>query len=1397
MAKSKKTTAATAKNAAKTKSAKDCKTPAETDAKNSEADPVAGLSKALETLPRNIETLQGQELKTYVDGLAHSFHQAEEGLVRMRSEVAKIPGGPTSAAAKKLTTKIGATERILQGLQTKATEIPFLVDTFGLDRAVPKADMPTIAKASSPTKLDYKAINVETPKQLSTRMTGIGPRQNVSYVDGELKAVPRVGKLRMKFSDGAGKPAGRAPYRLVARMGDSDKPVTLRSGRTDAVGFTSLNLSDVEAQNVHAMEVVMSRPGLAAGEFAYAIDLDTMMEAAADISFFEIPVPLDIIEMLEANMAGADDADGAGTIEDPDDQDVAASPDSFGLNEVHVDGNCCLRPRTEFPAKEYYFRQTVRLTDVQDVELVFNGSEPFERNDVTAPINYGDESPNTYAVLGGNVILGLSNLYKHAWYPVGRGLGQNLYSVSLLPCEEINLAFIDWTRQERDSRVESRAQSEAFEHDLQHNRVIDEVVDASISEHQSGSSVAGGGGASLDLGFFSIGGGGGGSSSSTSGRRNIHSSTTQSISDSVSQNASAMRHQRATVVTTSFQRESERIKTRTIHNHNMNHVMNVGYYQHVEHYSVKTELVEEKPVLLVPYAVDQAIFGQIPSFEKFKINPSLQITKFLDRHSRLLRRMVPWTYRKSFQSLSRLMHCADVYQIEQPFATFSTWDITLKSAWREGIELFVKTKSGQMVKLKPQGGGRNSPPRSFRSSPVRHDDIDSIVVNYDPSQALKGRSVKVFGQNFTSGPVFDQFMGGVLKHKFEDITVHATTDPSKYLATGQSFILDTSVGTAVTLSGDNPSTDVTVVSAPPVNFSSYRGREHEDYCKLKGLIAHIQRDPMRYMRAIWLTENPDRRAIRFDQFELSGTSLLDHIVNKPIGVMGNYVAFELIEGGRLVPLSSPDYVVSSRIVTVPTRGVFGEVYLSCCNATEKRDVERIIDQDNRCQTHAPDITGVTPGSRASRSDTTPSAFAAPIINMQAAPGVPDPSGMANAMGVLGTPDIFRDLSRGAELISFIDNATKEAFTSTRQHRAAMDAITGDVVRGLVSAYTGVPIKASDAPGASSSGTTGTQSSGSSGSGGKGAEVKLPTSAKVNDPALQSLNSELVRQSSPTQLSDHMQTIQRGVKSGMISPEQGQNIANRLMGGTDDQSLIIPASNIILGADTASIGTNSRLVDVKLRVFIPSPAAGLDAGFTLGVFGGDDRSFSYDQGTSRAEIHVKVDFGTGVAWPVLNTQNIGYDQTESWATSDTQTVTGKPGWWRSINSGATATGAATLARTTDNLDVNASYNYHTGLPAGVPSDVQLYLKVNGSNPLQSGAPAINADLVLKMKVYNGQLWFALSGSHDGFPAYELYLDECRVFDHDPETDIQSPWSLFPPSEYKPNMEWQAVDCGTTV
>jgi hypothetical protein len=190
-----------------------------------------------------------------------------------------------------------------------------------------------------------------------------------------------------------------------------------------------------------------------------------------------------------------------------------------------------------------------------------------------------------------------------------------------------------------------------------------------------------------------------------------------------------------------------------------------------------------------------------------------------------------------------------------------------------------------------------------------------------------------------------------------------------------------------------------------------------------------------------------------------------------------------------------------------------------------------------------------------------------MINLQNAPAVPNPNGMTAGLNVMGTPDIFRDLSRGAELLQFINNATKEAFTSTRQHRAAMDAIAGDVVRGLVSAYTGVPIGSSGKPATASSGTSGIQSA-PSGSGGSGGAA---TGSAGDNGALQALTGEMVRQSSPSQVSDHVQTVRRAVESGLLSEGQGNAITNSLLGGTAAGIPDSTAPVIILTAPTSRDG----------------------------------------------------------------------------------------------------------------------------------------------------------------------------------------------------------------------------------
>lgn len=1347
----------------------------------------------------SVEAQSGATIKTQIDDFKHGFHMAEEQLLRLQSEIAKDTSSD-SAQIKSLKVKADAAQKLISDLKDKVAAAPEIAQNLGVGIERPTIIEKEFHNVVRETELNLNDVVLETPKVIAQqRMTGIGPRDAKLFADNTMTPIQMIGKLRLQFDGEDGRPAPNATYALQATRKDSDEKIQLRSGKTDSRGYTSVNLSNIELDSIEKIDVIIHDASLdKTNPHIYTLSKDRILDGLMLAVPHIIPVPKTLVEKLHDWMDNHDSTETPGTIEDPDDIDLSISPASFGLNEEHIDGNCCLRPRTEFPAKEYYFRQTVRLTDIEDVRLVFNGEKEKERTGVASPIDYGDDSASTYAVLGGNLLIGLSNLYRHGWYPAGRGLGRLLYSTSLAPCEDINLAFIDWTRSERDTRSESRTQTEQMEHDLQHDRSIDEVVDSVLRENQEGSSAAGGGGASLDLGFFSIGGGGGGTSSSSTGRRSLHTSTVQNISDSVSQSASAIRHQRSTVVTTSYQRESERIQTRTVHNHNMNHVMNLQYFQVVEHYSVKTELVEEKPVLMVPYAVDQAIFGTIASFDKFVNSPSSPITRFLDRHSRLLRRMVPRSYRSAFQSLSRLLHCKDVYSIEEPYATFSSWDITLGSAWRLGVSLRIKTKSGQTLRLSPRGHTSNQPPSYFVSSPVRHDDIKEFIVSFDSAEAL--RNINAIDLGFFS--INETAFGDAIKFKLDRIEVYATTDRSRYVSNPQSFVIETNA-VDVTLDASNPSVNIGIAANPPVDFSSYRGREHRDYCRLQELIAHIQGQPMRYMRAIWLREDSDRRAIRFDQFKIGDKSLLDHIVNKPIGILGNYVAFEVLEGHRIAAVRSPDYVVSSRVVTIPTRGVFGEVFLSCCNATEKRDVERFVEPENRCQRTAPDITGVSPGSRASRSDTTPTSFAAPIVNMQAAPAVPDPSGMANALSVMGTPDIFRDLTNGAELLSFINNATKEAFTSTRQHRAAMDAIAGDVVRGLVSAYTGVPISSSGSAAAEDAKTDGVTKSTNTKSGTK-ASTTAPTSAKINNPGLQAASSEMVRQTSPSKLVDQLQVIKKAVDSDLLTQAEGSRRTAQLLGEIDDQNVIIPASNISYGVVAEPLGTASREVDIKLRVFIPAPVVTTGIPLTS-AYAGDDRSFSYSDGTSRAEIHAKLTFGTDHAWPQLQIDQIEFGATHAYDQDDTSDVAGKPSWWNSINSGASPTDSGTLTRTADNLNAVQSYTYaptaESYWPDG-PIAALVYLKVNAPNPLESLAPAIDANLYLYVKQYNGKLYYKLSGDHDGFPAFELYVDECRVFSHDPAAENQSPASLLPPSEYRVGETgitsgWSMLPCDITT
>jgi RHS repeat-associated protein len=99
----------------------------------------------------------------------------------------------------------------------------------------------------------------------------------------------------------------------------------------------------------------------------------------------------------------------------------------------------------------------------------------------------------------------------------------------------------------------------------------------------------------------------------------------------------------------------------------------------------------------------------------------------------------------------------------------------------------------------------------------------------------------------------------------------------------------------------------------------------------------------------------------------------------------------------------------------------------------------------------------------------------------------------------------------------------------------------------------------------------------------------------------------------------------------------------------------------------------------------------------------------------------------------------------------------------------------------------------------PCSVQVHMQMHAWLPFifVPMAPAIDWDLTydlhfFEIEGHGVRVTGNLSGSHDGFPAYEGFVQGKRVYDHDPR--LTGDWiaSLVPPMEYSPNKSFMVVD-----
>lgn len=219
----------------------------------------------------------------------------------------------------------------------------------------------------------------------------------------------------------------------------------------------------------------------------------------------------------------------------------------------------------------------------------------------------------------------------------------------------------------------------------------------------------------------------------------------------------------------------------------------------------------------------------------------------------------------------------------------------------------------------------------------------------------------------------------------------------------------------------------------PVNLDEARNSA-ADRARVAALLRHLNSNQLHYSRAIWLLQDPDERARLFDKYEYSVGNergrLIYFIENRPVGTSGDYVAFPLRDRYSVGEGQRDGAVLreqtAQRIVSLPTRGAFAESKLSNCNACEERDDTRFWDWSESPCPEAPEITGTQPGSRARDVEAEPSELPNSIVNIVNPPAAPDPTGMAAALSLLGTPDIFRDMSASKEVAALLQELARGA-----------------------------------------------------------------------------------------------------------------------------------------------------------------------------------------------------------------------------------------------------------------------------------------------------------------------------------------------------------------------------------
>lgn len=658
--------------------------------------------------------------------------------------------------------------------------------------------------------------------------------------------------------------------------------------------------------------------------------------------------------------------------------------------------------------------------------------------------------------------------FKQEWVPDGYSIGDIVYSLPLAPGQKKQIAVLDWERRESAANSQSLDYEESLNNTLIRDRDISEVVSATLTENIRGNSKAttsgigfGLGGAVMGVftggtfgGLLGISGGksSSGGSSSQSSQRETTANSLQNITDRTMQAASVVRSQRATVVQTVSQGERVQATAESVANYNHCHAITIQYFEVLRHFAVRNRLagVQEclfVPLQMTPFDLDKCLRWR-NSLEKHLFRPELRgafeaVARIQNEKESAFENYYDSIGfpRKNYAEQAINSYAGELFM---EFFFFNTKDNKIDEDIVSFFTFFGISLDGfRDRKITDEELAQHVGPRSIEYLL----DAFTVETNTGINLRLDLTLISTFRQNVqlrislrqnanTRTDISREQIGAInIKLDLSKLSSQAADNlkqfQNKYMkirlnSGNLRYRTDNMAGTLFSGSIDN---DIFAGGdgaylPTPLNREELRNPRGEDVSAANNLIHHLNENLEYYHKCLFFDMTAERRFMLLDGViapgKAQGRSVASVVENRVIGIAGNSLILPIAAGYQLDPTIDETFDLFAQYyndepepmrISIPTKGIYAEAVMGKCNSCEEKDESRFWRWEESPIPDSPNTQILplnTDTRRADPGNLQAKDFPNPVVNIQNAPNLPDPSGLQKALDLIGNSQVFRD-----------------------------------------------------------------------------------------------------------------------------------------------------------------------------------------------------------------------------------------------------------------------------------------------------------------------------------------------------------------------------------------------------